>query len=73
VLVADAERVIGMTVVPARVVKICCCLSRVQAESGGGRDAGCFYLFPGVGEGINGVRGSGVVSNSERAEVYGNR
>jgi hypothetical protein len=73
VLIADAERIVGVMMVPAGVVKICRCLSCIQTESGGGRDAGCFYLFLGVGEWVNGERGSGVVGNSEHAEVNGNR
>jgi hypothetical protein len=73
VLVADAERVVGVTVVPARVIKICRCPGCVKTESRGRRDMGSFYLFPGIGERINSERGSGVVGNSERAEVDGNR
>jgi hypothetical protein len=73
VLVADAELTVWVLMIPAWVIKICCSLGRTKAKSRGGGEASGFNLFPHIGERVNSVWGRGVVGNSERAQVDGNR
>jgi hypothetical protein len=72
VLVANTKVVIRVMMVSAGVIKICHHFGCVQAQSRGGGEVSGFDLFPGVGERVNSVWGSGVVSNSECAQVNGN-